>query len=169
MSGLLKDPMFFYGIAFTIFLILAWRYGRAPMLGWLDSEILKIRNELEQARALRAEAESMLASYKAKQVQAMKDAEMIVRHAKEEAQRLKSQAEIELKAMLGRHEQQAAARIRMAEAEAVAALRTAAVDGAMKLVIETLTGPAGAEVAVKLADQAVVDISAQAGAKSKAA
>src|SRR5882672_1032341 len=97
MSALFQNPMVLYGIAFFIFLGLAYWYGRAPMLGWIDGEILKIRNELEQARKLRAEAEATLKEYKAKQAEAMQQAEQIVHHAAEEAKRLRTQAESDLK------------------------------------------------------------------------
>jgi F-type H+-transporting ATPase subunit b len=169
MSGLFQDPMFFYSIAFVIFLALAWRYGRKPMLGWLDSEILKIRNELEQARKLRAEAEAMLAQYKAKQAEAMKDAEAIVRHASEEAARLRAQAAADLKDALAKHEQQAATRIRLAEAEAIADVRTAVVDLAMKLARETLAAKLDDATAAKLTEQAIAEIPKLAKTKTKAA
>jgi F-type H+-transporting ATPase subunit b len=169
MSALLKDPMFFYGIAFVIFLGLAYRYGRKPILDWIDGEILKIRDELEQAKKLRIEAEITLADYKKKQVAAMADAEAIVRHAKDEAARLKTQAEADLKAALARHEQQALERIRIAEAEAMADVRTAAINAAMAMANKMLASHMDEATAAKLTDQAIGEVSKSAAAKAKAA
>ncbi len=169
MKDLLKDPMFFYGIAFVIFLALAWKHGRKPILGWLDSEILKIRNELDQARKLRVEAETMLAEYKVRQATAMADAEAIVKHAKEEAAQLKAQAEADLKDALARHEQQALERIRIAETEAMAEVRAAAVDLAMDMASKTLASQMDEATAGKLADQAIADMPKPSAAKAKAA
>jgi F-type H+-transporting ATPase subunit b len=169
MNGMMQSPIFFYGIAFVIFLALAWHYGRKPLLGWLDDEILKIRNELDQARKLRAEAEAMLAQYKKKQAEAMAEAEAIVRNAADEAARLRKQAESDLKDALAKHEQQAAARIRMAEAEAIADVRNAIVDGAMKLARETLAAKLDDAVAAKLMEQAIAEMPKLAAKKAKAA
>ena len=140
MSGLMQDPMFFYAVAFVIFLALAFRFGRKPLLGWLDGEIHKIREELNQAMKLRAEAEAMLAEYKAKQAAALAEAETILRSAKESADRLKAEAETDLKNALARGEQQALDRIRLAEAEALEAVRTATIDLAMQMAAKTLAG-----------------------------
>jgi F-type H+-transporting ATPase subunit b len=169
MSDLLKDPMFFYGIAFVIFLGLAYRYGTKPMLAWLDSEILKIRDELNQARKLRAEAEATLAEYKTKQALAMADAEAIVKHAKEEAARLKTEAEADLKDALARHEQQALERIRLAEAEAVEEVRAATVAMAMDMARKTLASKMDDATSAELTDQAIADMRKLTSSKAEAA
>lgn len=169
MSGLFKDPMFFYGIAFVIFLGLAFRFGRKPALGWVDAEIIKIRDELEQARKLRADAEAMLADYKTKQKTALAQAEAIVAGAKDDAARLKEQAEKDLIASLARHEQQALDRIRVAEAEASAEVRAAAIDLAMEMARKTLTSQIDETASAKLIDQAIADMPTVSKAKAEAA
>lgn len=169
MSALFNDPMFFYAIAFAIFIGLAVRFGRKPALNLIDSEIIKIRDELEQARKLRADAEAMLTEYKAKQKTAMAEAEAIVAGAKDEAARLKEKAEAELKSALVRHEQQALERIRVAEAEAASEVRTAAINIAMEIANKTLATNLDDAASAKLIDQAIADISKSSqAAKSKA-
>ena len=169
MNGLFQNPLFFYGIAFVIFLTLAFKFGRAPLLGWLDSEILKIRNELDQARKLRAEADALLADYKKKQAAALAEAEAIVTHAKEEAARLRAQAASDLKESLAKQEQQAAARIRLAETEALEQVRNAIVDAAMKMARENLSGRLDGAASAKLTEQAIAEFSKLADKKAKAA
>ena len=170
MADLMHDPMFFYTIAFVIFFVLAFKYGRKPLLGWVDGEILKIRDELEQAQKLRVEAESVLQTYKKKQAEALAEADAIIKHAEAEAVRMKAQAEVDLKASLARHEQQAAERIRIAESEATAAVRAAAVDSAIIAAKKALTSQIDGAAAGKLMDQAIADMPALAtGKKSEAA
>lgn len=166
---MLNDPMFWYAVAFTIFIVLAWHYGHKPMAGWLDSGISKIRDDLDRARALRAEAEATLADYKKRYDAAVAEAEIIVRHAREEATRLKMQAETDLKNALARHEQQALERLRLAEADALAAVRAAAVDQAMVLARAALTEQLKGTAATALTDRAIAEISQSAAAKAKAA
>jgi F-type H+-transporting ATPase subunit b len=169
MSAMLKDPMFFYGIAFVIFLGLAYRYGRKPLSAWIDSEILKIRDELDQARQLREDAEAMLQDYKAKQKAALAEAEEIVANAKAEAESLKVQAETDLKNALARHEQQAIERIRIAESEALRDVRTATIDLAMSLATQALSSNLDEASAAKLVDQAIAEMPKAPAKKAEAA
>lgn len=169
MNEMLKDPMFFYGIAFVVFLALVYRFGRVGIVAWIDGEILKVRAQLDEAQKLRADAEATLAEYKENQAKAMAEAEELVRNAKDEAARLKTQAEIDLKASLARHEQQAAERIRLAEAAAIAEVRQRAVDLAMDIARQSLGSKLQGETGAKLIDQAIADLPVSAPTKAKAA
>ena len=171
MSNLMQDPMFFYGVAFVIFIALAYMFGRKPALGWIDGEIAKIRAELDQSRALRAEAEAALADCKKKQAQAEADARQIVATAREQVEAMRKQAEIDLAASMARQEQLAAERIHMAEAEAVADVRAAGVELAMQMARKALSENMSDADATKLIDQAIADLPAlnKPNAKPKAA
>ena len=169
MNDLMQNPMFFYAIAFFIFLALAYWLGRKPALNWVDGEIAKIRIELDQARQLRAEAEATLADCKAKQAKAEAEAKAILTMAQEQVDVMRKRAETDLAAYLARHEQLASERIRMAEAEAVADVRAAAIDLAMTMARKTLTENLPEGDAAKLVSQAIGDIPALKGAKAKAA
>ena len=169
MDELLHDPMFFYTIAFVIFMVLAFKFGRKPALSWVDGEIIKIRDELEQAQKLRVEAEAVLETYKKKQAEAMAEADAIVKHAQAEATRMQAQAQEDLKAALARHEQQAAERIRLSETEAAASVRAAAVELAMDLAKKALAGQIDGAAAATLVDKAIADLPVLAATKSKAA
>jgi len=92
----------------------------------------------------------------------------MIRNAKDEAVRLKTQAEANLKASLARHEQQATERIRMAEVAALADVRQRAIDLAVKLAQSSLQGKLQGDIAAKLVDQAIADLPVVA-AKAKAA
>ncbi|MGE3623382.1 MAG: F0F1 ATP synthase subunit B [Bdellovibrionales bacterium] len=164
---LARDHIAWYAVAFFIFCALAWRYGRKPMLNWLDSEIIKISDELARACQLRIEAEARLAEIRKKHAEAMTEADGIKRHAQEEALRLKAQAESDLRAALARHEQQAADRIRVAETEATATVRAVAVDLAIGMARKKLAE--SGDHAASLTEQAISDLPGLAGSKARAA
>jgi len=168
MNELMQDPMFFYAIAFVIFLALAFIYGRKPAAGWLDGEIARIRGELDAARELRAEAEAALADCKEKQARAEADAKTIVKNAQEQVEEMRRAAGEELAATLRRHQQLAAERIRMAEFEAVNEVRAAAIKLAMDSARQSLSGLSDTDAA-RLVDQAIGEIPAIKGKKAEAA
>ncbi|MDP9126842.1 MAG: F0F1 ATP synthase subunit B [Pseudomonadota bacterium] len=169
MSGLLNDPIFFYAVAYVLFLLVAWVFVRKPGLEWIDGEINKIRDELEEARSLRLEAEAALANAKAKKFAALAEADSIVKHAKDEASRLQQEAAANLKSLLARHEQHALERIALSEHEALAKVRTVAVDMAMSLVRKTLAERLDDASATKLSDEAIAAMPELPAAKARAA
>jgi len=169
MSEILKDPMYFYLLAFAIFVGLAVRYGRAGFLAWIDGEIQKVRHQLDEAQKLRADAETMLADYKAKQEAALAEADYLVKHAKEEASRLKAKAEADLKESIARHEQLALERIRMAEAAALADVRARAIDLAVTMARQNLQTALQGDAASALVDQAIAGLPTSTASKAEAA
>jgi F-type H+-transporting ATPase subunit b len=169
MSDLLNDPMFFYTVAFAIFIAIAVRFTRKPLINWLDSEIAKIRDELENAKKLRTEAEAVLADYKKKRASAMAEAEGILKHAAEQAAQMKTQAEADLKTSLARHAEQARSRIALAEAEAIAAVRTATITLAVEKARQVLAIKIDPATAGRLAEQAIAELPKLAEIKAKAA
>jgi len=169
MSELLQNPMFFYAIAFVIFLGIAWRYGLTPLTGWLDAEIAKVRDELENAKKLHAEADTLLADYRKKHAAAMMEAEAILRRGKDEAARVKTEAEAELRESLARHEEQAKVRIALAETEAVAAVRAAVITQALETARHALNIRIDPAAAARLIDEAITAMPKLVAVKAKAA
>jgi F-type H+-transporting ATPase subunit b len=160
-SGLveiLASTAVWYGVAVVIFFVVLFVVARKPILAWLDGEIEKIRNELEQAKKLRAEAANLLADYQVSQKEALKEAEEIVRQAKAEAVQLRAAAEKELKESLQKHEQKAIQRIHQAEMDAVEEVRTAVIDQAVAVALDKLKAGINAEAAEKIIDQAINEI-----------
>lgn len=117
-------------------------YMKVPraIAGGLDKKSTLIANEIEQARRLREEAEALLASYKQKQAEAMKEAESIILQAKAEAEALAAESRKNLEAQVQRRQQMAETKIRQAETQAVQEVRSAAADiavnAAQKLIAE---------------------------------
>lgn len=129
-------------ISLLLFLALAAWKGLRPMLAKLDTRSERIRKEIEEAQALREEAQKLLADYKRRQRDALKEAEEIVEHSKTEAQRMRQNSEKELEESLQRREQMMMDKIRQAEADAIAEVRNQAVDvaiaAAAKLIADNL-------------------------------
>jgi hypothetical protein len=96
--NLLADVHFWEAVAFFLAVALVWKKASAAINAALDQRAAKIREELDQARRLREEAQQTLANYQRKQRDALKEAEKIIEHAKAEAERLGAQAARDLEA-----------------------------------------------------------------------
>jgi len=105
-----------------------------------------------EPQSLREEAQKTLAEYKRKQRDAEAEASQMIEHAKEEARRIRQQAEKDLEAALARRTQQAEEKIQQAEATALKEVRNQAVDVAI-----TATAKLLAEKIDKTKDEALVD------------
>lgn len=128
---------------------------KSAVLGGLDARAARIAKDLEEAAALRKQAEALLAEYQAKHREAMAQAEAILTNAREEAARLAQKAEGDLAASLKRREDLAMERIAQAEAQATAEVRTAAVDLAMAATSRLLEGRLDAARQDALIDSAI--------------
>lgn len=96
----------------------------------LDARAEAIANELDQAKRLRAEAETLLIDYREKAEHAQSEAANILTETRAEAQRLTEEAKAQLKTQLERRARQAQERIAQAESNALAEIRALAADAA---------------------------------------
>lgn len=154
-------PAFIYGAEFWVlvaFIIavafLIWK-TKGIVAGALDQRAAKIRAELDEARRLREEAQARLAEYQRKQRDALKEAEEIVAHAKEEAQRVAAQGARDLEAAIERRKRLAMEKISLAEAKALADVRNSAVDLAIAALGQVLTQDLDAQRRSTLIDEAI--------------
>ncbi len=123
-----QNPETWVAVAFVIFVALAVKF-LVPVIGKaLDSRAEKIRDQLEQASRLRAEAAALLATYQDQHEQKMKEAEKMVAQAQQDSAALREQAAQDLKLALDRRRQQAEEKIKRAEQEAVAQIRLKMID-----------------------------------------
>lgn len=98
----------------------------------LDDRADGIRSELEEARKLREEAQTLLATFQRKQAEAEEQAKDIVKQARVDAEAMASQSRKDLKERLERRAEQAEAKIKNAETQAMADVKARAVDLAAK-------------------------------------
>ena len=151
------DATFWVGAAFVLFLgILVYLKVPGMLTGVLDERAKKISDDLDQARELREEAQVLLATYQRKQRDALKEAEEIIAHAKEEAMREAEQAEKKLEEAIARRQQAALNKIALAEAQAENEVR----DTAIELAIAAATAVVAQQVRGDRAD-VLVDIAIQ--------
>jgi F-type H+-transporting ATPase subunit b len=131
MTDLLHDHHFWVLISMAIFVALVWKPASRTIAGALDERAARIRADLDEARRLREDAERLLAEYRRKEREATADAEAIVAHAKEEAERIATQSARDLEQALQRRQLLAEERIAQAESKAVEEIRAVAVDVAI--------------------------------------
>jgi F-type H+-transporting ATPase subunit b len=154
----LHDSEFWILIAFLCAVGILIRQAWGQIAAGLDARAHAIRHQIDEAKRLREEAETMLADYQRKQRDAIAEAQQIVTHAQAEAERVAKQAEIDLDAAIKRREAQARDKITQAEVKALAEVRAVAVDIAINavrvLLAETLDPTRGAS----LIDQAIEEL-----------
>lgn len=154
----MMKPEFWVALAFVIFAVLVWKKAKAAIVGALDARAEKIRAELDEAQRLREDAQAALAAYQRRQRDALKEAEAIIAHAREEAARIRAQAAADLEASLKRRESQAVDRIAQAEAAAVNEVRHLTVDLAIQAGRKLLTEGITAKQADALIDQSIAEL-----------
>lgn len=153
-----QDPTFWVAIAFVVFVIAVYRPIKKAMTGALDERAETIRRELDDAQALREEAQKTLAEYKRLQRDAVTEAAEIVEHARHEAAALREQAEKDLTEQLKRREQLAVEKIEQAEATALKQIRDQAVDLAMVATQRLLSEQVDDAKSNDLVDHAIKDL-----------
>lgn len=114
----------------VLVLIMLWKRVPAMITRGLDGKIAAIKQQLDEAKTLRAEAEQLRAEYVAKIAGAEKDAEAMLANARTEADDILAKAEADGKAMVARRERMATDKIAAAEREALESVRNKAVAAA---------------------------------------
>jgi F-type H+-transporting ATPase subunit b len=155
---MLSSPEFWVAVAFVIFVgLIVWK-GLTPILAALDARSNRIRQQIEEARSLRAEAERALGEANRKVREATRETEGILAQARAEAERLKIQSAANLDATLKRREQNALDKIAQAETRAVDEVRARAVEVAVaataRLLQEQMDGARGD----KLVEDAIAEV-----------
>ena len=154
----LQDPAFWAAVAFVIFIAATAKPISRLLTAGLDKRADKIRSDLEEAEKLREEAQDLLASYQRKQRDALAEAEAIIAHAGEEAERLAVQERDKLEAALERRQKQAIDRIAQAEAQALDLVRAKTVDVALDATRDYLAKELKDNQSDALTDAAIKDL-----------
>ena len=152
---LFADPEFWVLVAAVIFAAGVWKPARNALLGALDERAVRIRAELNEAQKLREEAEQLLAQYQQREREAAAEAEAIVAHAREEAERIAAQSARDLDEALVRRQRLAEERIAQAEAKALDEIRSVAVDIAIGAAREVIVAQIDEERGAALLDAAI--------------
>lgn len=117
-------PGQFVSMAMGVFILILLLKKVPALIGkGLDGKIAQIREQLDEAARLRAEAEALKAEYKAKIASAEKDAAAMRDSAEEEAKQLVADAKDEAVALVARRKKMAEDKIGAAERAAIAEVR----------------------------------------------
>ncbi|MBO6526300.1 hypothetical protein [Erythrobacter sp.] len=126
--------------------------------GGLDGKIAAIKEQLDEAKQLRAEAEALRQEYADKIAGAEKDAEAMLANAQHEADAILEKAEADSKAMVERRKRMAEDKIAAAEREAVEDVRNRAVSAATEASRTLIASKHDAEADKALADKVIAGI-----------
>lgn len=155
-SALGFDDYGWVALAMAILLgVMLWQNVPGMLTRGLDAKIQAIREQLEEAKSLRAEAEVLRDEYAAKIAGAESDAEAMMEGAKREAADILSKAEADSEAMIARRQRMAEEKIAAAEREAIAEVREKAADAAAKASHALISQRHDASADAKLADEVI--------------
>lgn len=146
-------------LGFLVF-IAVLLYFKVPgiLAGMLDKRAEGIRDDLDEARALREEAQTILATYERKQREVAEQSERIVAQAREEAQLAAEQAKADLQASIKRRLAAATDQIASAEANAVREVRDRAIAIATQVAAQVIAEKTSATDANKLIDASITEV-----------
>jgi F-type H+-transporting ATPase subunit b len=155
----LANTDFVVSIAFLIFIGILVYYKVPGLLGgMLDKRGNSIKAELDEAKALREEAQSLLASYERKQKEVQEQASRIVASAKEEATNAATAAKADIAASITRRLAAAEEQITSAQAAAIKDVRDQAIAVAVGAAKDVLAKQMDAKSAEALIDTSIVTV-----------
>lgn len=165
-KGLLSPSMgntdFVVLIGFLLFLAIVFYFNvPATLAGLLDKRADGIKSELDEARALREEAQTLLASYERKQREVVEQSERIVAQAKVDAEAAAEAAKEDLARSIDRRLAAAEDQIASAEAKAVRAVSDRAVEVAVAAAGELIAARMVAADANTMIDTAIDEVTAR--------
>ena len=149
-------------IGFAIFVGVLVYYGVPAMINRkLDERAVRIKAELDEARALRDEAQALLAGYERRQREVKNLADDIVTAARAEAEKAAAAAKEDIRRSVARRMQTATEQIAAAEQAAVRQIKDRAVAVAVAAAAEVLQSRIKAEDAGRLIDAAIDEVGAK--------
>lgn len=158
----LKNTDFVVLLAFLLFIGVLF-YFKVPSLlsGMLDGRATGIQADLDEAKALREEAQTLLASYERKQKEVQAQADRIVEAAKADASAAADQAREDIKTSVARRLAAAEDQIASAQASAVKEVRDTAVTVAIAAATDVIAKQTTAADQNSLIDEAIATVGAK--------
>ena len=155
-SALGFDATMLVALAMLVVIGLAiWKKVPAMIAGALDKQIAGIKAQLDQATALRAEAEAIKAEYEAKAKAAAQDAIDMKAAAVEEAKQIVATAKVAATDMIARRTKAAEDKIAAAERAAIADVRAKAASVSAAAAAQLIAEHHDAAADASLIDQSI--------------
>ncbi|MCJ7421945.1 F0F1 ATP synthase subunit B [Sphingomicrobium astaxanthinifaciens] len=142
----------------AVILLMLWKKVPSAIGKSLDAKIAAIREQLDEAKQLRAEAEALRAEYEAKAKAAQQDADAIRARAEDEAAALIDKAAADAKEMVARKKAMAEAKIAAEQRAAIAELKATAAMAARDAATSIIADKADASTDAKLIDEAITKL-----------
>jgi F-type H+-transporting ATPase subunit b len=153
------EAEFWVAVSFIIFVAVLGRFGvHKIMLKGIDDRRERIKAELDEARRLRSEAQTLLAQYQRKQAAAELEAQAILASARSEAERLTAEAAAKMDELIARRTKMAESKIAQAEAQALADVRTVASEAAVTAAEMILVRAAKGKVAEDILARSIAEL-----------
>jgi F-type H+-transporting ATPase subunit b len=153
---LLATAELWVAVSFFLFVGLVIYFGAHKKVAvWLDARAERIAKDLAEAERLRVEADKVLADYRRKQADAVKEAQAIIDLASREAEILAAETRRSMKEHFERRMKLAEDKIARAEAEALRQVREAAADAAVTAAQIVIAQKLTPETADKLVKQGI--------------
>lgn len=150
------EPEFWVAVSFFIFVAgLLYLGVHKKLAAVLDARAATIRKELDEAKRLRKEAENVLADYRRKQAEAVKETQGIIDLASKEAEILAAETRRSMSEHFERRMKLAEDKIARAEAEALREVRAAAAEAAVAAAQIVIAQKLTPETADKLLKQGI--------------
>jgi len=146
-------------IAMLVVFAIAW-FMKVPSIiaGMLDRKIAGIREQLDTASKLRAEAEALKAEYEAKAREADAQAEALRASAARQAEDIIAKAKLDATALIARHEEAAQEKIASAERAALVEVRARVADAATRAAAAIIADRHGADADKAMVDQTIAGL-----------
>jgi F-type H+-transporting ATPase subunit b len=158
----LRNTNFVVLLAFLVFVAAILYFGVPKMIArMLDNRATMIRNNLDEARLLREEAQSLLASYEAKAKEVTAQSARIVEAAKAEAQAAATQAKLDLAQSITRRVAAAEEQIGSTVKAAEAAVRERAIAVSVAVAADVLKQQMSVEQAAASIDASIGQVGAR--------
>ena len=158
----LRNTDFVVLLAFLLFVGILIYFKVPSQIGkMLDARSASIKSELDEAKALREEAQSLLASYERKQKEVQEQADRIVASARDEAQAAAVSAKEDIATSISRRLAAAEEQIASAQASAVKEVKDQAVVVAVGAAQDVIAKQMDAKNANGLIDDAIEQVAAK--------
>lgn len=152
-------PGGYVALAMLVVLLIMLRAGVPKMIAAaLDAKIAGIKQQLDTASKLRAEAEALKAEYEAKGKAADADIAAMKAGAQRQADEIVAKAADDATKLIARHQAMSEAKIAGAERAAIAEIRQRAASAAAAAARELIAGQVDAKADARLVDEAIAGI-----------
>lgn len=142
----------------AVFAIMLWKKVPALVAGMLDKQIAGIKEQLDAASRLRADAEAIKAEYEAKARAAAQDADAMKAAAAKEADEIVTQARADAAALIARRSKMAEEKIAAAQRAAVAEVRARAASVAVAAATQLIATGHNAKADKPLIDATITQL-----------